>query len=1848
MKRTFLSLWITCLCVALLPLHAQNRGITISRLSSPSKALVEKSAYGCLVTTNSVSTPMGPMEFSSPQMGYISLEKPFSIKQYITATPWQASPIAGAAANGRYYGYMCMEFYGNIIPATLSNLNLNDSAREEVVAFYNIGMDYFYHDMTYDYSTNTMYAIAATANSSTGANFLFSVNLSDGSFKNIGDLGNRFISLACSYDGYMFAVSTDGNLYSINKAKASATLVGSTGIMPSGKFQSMEFDHSSNLLYWAANNKTDKKNHFVQLDYLTGKALSNDTIIDNMRITGMYIPYTLAKKDAPNAISNLIIRADTNSAKFTWTNPSICMDSTALSTLTKIEIYRNDQLVHTINAPVVGGQESWTHSNLPIGNAYYKIVAYNSVGKGLTKMIKVWIGLDIPSAAAQVVLTKEKKIAKLAWSAPTIGENGGAIDLKTLNYTIKRNPFPQTWKNIKTTTFNDTTITELSNYTYEIIALTKDGEGQSAFSNILLIGDALNNPYYTNFGGAKEFAQWTIDNANKDDKTWSQTTIDDKAFVQYDASATLAADDWLISPPIKLEAGKNYSLKIDIRTLTNNHSESLAISMGKGVNAAAMTMEVMKTKVFKGENPTTERTLFSVATSGEYNFGLHAVSPADQSLLSLTNFAIEEYGEKDFRGYTVEGPQYPTIGKASTYSVKVQNNGSKTQENYVIKLLNKAIMQTPFGSFTIETMVDTLIVKDSLVPDAIYGAPIKWTPTTPGDNQLSAISVLNGDINTKNDMSLDIAIKVQDRGSEYAEILDRSNKNNAIPVAFGPNASAEQTIYLASEIGIKGGIAKELIYSYENLNGKIEERKLKIYMANTSLSNLSDSWIPEANFVLVADTTFTFQRSENHIKIALNNKFVYTGGNLAIMIIAPMDGIFNGNFHSFYGTKDTKAPNRSLAWGGFGEEFNFGQKGVLSNFIPFTQIGFKTKDGVFVQGMVKNTKGKLLKQVKVEIPSLKITTYTNELGKYSFNYVPEAKYTFQASSIGYANYSIDTLNVKGDTIIYDFTMDSLATYRIYGNVKDADGANVADAQVKISGYATFKTTTDVQGNFSITGVYTSQNYTLNLFKSGLTPYTSESFKIENSDKNVGTIKLSDILFPVENVLATTANNSTEITWSEAINKSLFRIDDGSVYSSLGAPQGNEKTVLGVAYKTPAILYNMSWMTIRAEGNLHPLVNIFVFDLDANGKPTSTILFSQHNVANTDSTWTKFKFPTPIEAPHGFMLALSCNKGHLGLANDNSPNNTNWPFVKNANYFSGSYDTLDFQCVESLGFPRNLLVRGEGAITSMPNFIPQKASSQTMVQNSYVNLSESGRSSYVEETINTIQNATKSKKGYKVWRLEEGQEDKPGRWNILTPNALSNTSYIDAEWKNLPQAFYRYAVKAIYSEDYSSEAVISNIVDKNMYTNVTLTVKTNTPVNESEGAKVHLFNNTFSYDTVVNPNGIASFSHMVKGIYTLTIELNGFAKFTVENQDFSTEDSYQKSYTLTETLIKPFNLEVLDTNVANSKVFHWNVSGEISDDFESHTNFALNSTGALGWNYLDGDKLNTYGIKNVSFPNAEEKMAYILFNPNATTPAIADPAFQAHSGSKYLAFFAAVKGTNQDFLISPQLKYSRPFTFSFFAKSLDSVYNETFKVGYSTTGKTVSNFTFLSASPVSASPTWKEYSYTIPAEAQYVCIEYVSNDAFVLLLDDAFIGYKAANAPKAFTKYDVYLDNTKVGQTEETSFLFKDLSNGKHTAGVKAIYTSGESALSTLDFNVGVGTEERIENNLKFYPNPVQDKLYIQGAFSQIIIYDLAGKPIKTISGSTPFINTSMLTNGVYFLKITTPIGVFTHKIIVKQ
>lgn len=669
---------------------------------------------------------------------------------------------------------------------------------------------------------------------------------------------------------------------------------------------------------------------------------------------------------------------------------------------------------------------------------------------------------------------------------------------------------------------------------------------------------------------------------------------------------------------------------------------------------------------------------------------------------------------------------------------------------------------------------------------------------------------------------------------------------------------------------------------------------------------------------------------------------------------------------------------------------------------------------------------------------------------------------------------------------------------------------------------------------------------------------------------------SESLSPTVGVVAILQDNDVKVKWVDPKDAKLFRNDDGISNGGIGVNSGDHKTVLGVAHKVPASLYSMSWITMKDNVNYNT-INIFVFDLDINGKPTSNILFSAMGVPNKDKEWCSYNFELPVDAPNGFLIGVSINgTGNVAIGFD-SGQSSEYPFVANVNYFAGDY-TAGFSSLDLQGFKSNIMIRATG--------IEMSGGESQFTNFACKPFMRKDDNSVAIETIKVPSFNTASQKsmgneeilGYELWRLKSGDEKDESKWQVLTTDKIVTKEYDDMNWSGLSQGCYKYAVKAVYNSGLSV-AAFSNMLAKNMLTDVNVKVNTNSLSVIPEGAKVVLKNKdgnlTHTYIGLVDNTGKAYLSGVWKGIYDVEISMSGFESLNINNLDLSSNDNYEiGDYILTEILEKPYNLTISKTSAPKERLFEWNVVDFIGDDFEGHNNFAINSPGSVKWSYIDGDKSQTYGIENVLFDNMFNEMAYIVFNPSQTTPPMSQIlAALPHSGLKYLASFAnmpissgSVSPQNDDFFISPELDYSDDFELRFWAKSYLPDFVEKFNVGYSITGKNKADFkNWITASAISAPTEWTEFKYVIPANAKYVTIQCVSTDCFIFMLDDVYIGPKDSEA--IVQKYEIYLDDIKISESKETSYTFDKLSLGKHKASVKSIFLTGETECVNIEFIV---------------------------------------------------------------------------------
>ncbi len=417
-------------------------------------------------------------------------------------------------------------------------------------------------------------------------------------------------------------------------------------------------------------------------------------------------------------------------------------------------------------------------------------------------------------------------------------------------------------------------------------------------------------------------------------------------------------------------------------------------------------------------------------------------------------------------------------------------------------------------------------------------------------------------------------------------------------------------------------------------------------------------------------------------------------------------------------------------------------------------------------------------------------------------------------------------------------------------------------------------------------------------------------------------------------------------------------------------------------------------------------------------------------------------------------------------------------------------------------------------------------------------------------------------GYKVWRLLASDQANEAAWTSLTPSNITPTQYVDNTWQPLPSGVYKYAVKAAYTNNVYSTPAFSNEIHKGMMGTLTGTVTefgTGLPV---EGATIV----AGTYSGISNAQGVYTVSAYA-GTYNVLVTKPGYQPTSQAGVVVTGMQTTTQNFVMTELTLPPSGVQsVLAGNNVNVT---WSAPGSgtvgFEDDFESYDNFAI---AFEPWTLVDVDLSETYGFSGITFPNSGVAMAYIIFNPSATTPVLEQ---EPHSGAKFAACFASTTPPNNDWMISPQVTVMAGDQVSFWARSYVADYGlERFKVGVSTTGTAPADFTIISgANYISAPVEWTAYNYDLSSYAGqqvYVGIQCISNDAFIFFVDDFAIGAVPVAVASVNTENDA-ADLVKMNLETQNIGMLKanELKQYNPATGVVSIQPSIDlSSVVTVD------------------------------------------------------------------------------------
>lgn len=359
-------------------------------------------------------------------------------------------------------------------------------------------------------------------------------------------------------------------------------------------------------------------------------------------------------------------------ATLTWTWPTKNKDNSDISgtlgariyrftSSSKDQLYKDENVIATVTGGVAGQSGTFTdnatNSSKAVpsaGKYYYYVAPFNDEGENSEVSSSTvaeckWIGED------NRVLNPLNAVAKadgdnvvVTWKARKSGEwgyNGGWIDEAQLKFKITRSKdgadavvltddYVTTAGADLMMTYQDNNLDGPGSYVYNVSALYKEAESNVQKTTAIFAGGALEVPYIDDFSSADKFNLYTIVSTNSSFK-WIRNY---SGYVQFMASTYSSSDASLITPPIKLVAGKTYkiSCKSWVEEVEDDDDYGYGYGYGSsepdpkdlkftaGTEPTLAGMPVLATvNINKGESEKMQpEAYFSPTADGSYYFGV--------------------------------------------------------------------------------------------------------------------------------------------------------------------------------------------------------------------------------------------------------------------------------------------------------------------------------------------------------------------------------------------------------------------------------------------------------------------------------------------------------------------------------------------------------------------------------------------------------------------------------------------------------------------------------------------------------------------------------------------------------------------------------------------------------------------------------------------------------------------------------------------------------------------------------------------------------------------------------------------------------------------------------------------------------------------------------------------------------------------------------------------------------------------------------------------------------------------------------------------------------------------------
>lgn len=797
--------------------------------------------------------------------------------------------------------------------------------------------------------------------------------------------------------------------------------------------------------------------------------------------------------------------------------------------------------------------------------------------------------------------------------------------------------------------------------------------------------------------------------------------------------------------------------------------------------------------------------LTSYTGTGKYIAIKHACTSTSQTIY-VDEVLFEGIPANDLGATTIVGNNSPTVNQSADYTVGIHNWGSVTQSAYSVKLYNIANIEL------------ASVAGPAIAPGEDAAVQIGFTPVAEGAMTIYGKVVLSGDVNPANDRTAALAITVMPSGISMVTI-GTGNLSEGIPWEYYYKSSLYETLYYPDEIGMTGDIT--MVSFYNSFVSNLVNKPIKLWLGTTQLADLSAGWINSDQLTLVYDGAMNFPAGANTINIQLQSPYSYTGGNLVLYAKRPLDTAYYNRNDDF--KAQTVGTNRARKATSDTIDFNPAAPeaaGTLSGTFPKTSFTFVVSGLGSLSGTVSSG-GVALAGAQVRIVGSTHSQITDGTGTYSFPILQVGDYTVEASKLGYTSQTLPITITANQHSTQDFDLTTANRVTVQGIVVGSDAITIglSGATVHLDGPTDFDVLTSSTGEFIISGVPMNNSYSYIIQKVGYLNITG-SITIGTTDYDLGTLVMNELLLPPVHVTAieSITQDQVALSWSPP---GSTRIEDFETSTGGWAPSSNWGNPMG----------DWQWT------NTYDVANYVGGAYPNNEQPPplahsgtgmwGTKIYAPHSNAGGFNYLSKTFYLSGVQNPvlsfwswnnsyGSFDYGQVTVNGNIvwGPSWDDSPVSWEKVTIDLSAYANQASVTVQFQhyasaTVNYAGWYIDDVYLSE-AQTIAKAMDPDFPGEGSEIAGSLTFENGKNDLSHIVQTSNSSFHA-RALNGSKIWRFLQGDETNEAAWTLLTANTITDTTYIDTLWGNMPDGNYEWAVKGIYDNDIPGPVEISNMI-----------------------------------------------------------------------------------------------------------------------------------------------------------------------------------------------------------------------------------------------------------------------------------------------------------------------------------------------------------------------------------------------------------------------------------------------------